>query len=117
MIDDTAEVTFLDPPSSDPSWREVAWMGKRRPWSPRLTPHAMPSASLVRDVDILIRLNDLLTMMDPETVIYDGSVAVVSADADNDAVVGECTAGRARFIPGAVPADADDTSGTVSADS
>jgi hypothetical protein len=68
--------------------------GKRRPWSPRLTPYAMSSARLVRDVEILIRLTDLLTAMDPETVIDDGPVAIVSAGADNDAVDGDGTAGR-----------------------
>ncbi len=72
----------------------------------------MPSASLVRDVEILIRLVDLLTMMDPEAVIDDGPVAIVSADADNDAVIGECAAGRVRLSPAAVSADPADTHGT-----
>jgi hypothetical protein len=54
----------------------------------------MPSARLVRDVEILIRLIDLLTTMDPETVIDDGPVAIASAGADNDAVNGDSTAGR-----------------------
>ncbi len=47
------------------------------------------------------------------TVIDDGtvSVAIVSADADNNAVIGEGTAGRVRLSPTAVSADADDTHG------
>ncbi len=46
----------------------------------------------------------------------DGSVAVVPADADNAEAIGERMAGWEQLNPGAVPADADDTRGTVSAD-
>ena len=44
-------------------------------------------------------------------MIDDGPVAIVSAGADNDAVIGDCTAGRVRLSPAAVSAGADNTHG------